>query len=142
MQKSKVVEKRIFKIPHAVNDTVKEEKKKKPEKNEKESKKESKNVDIEVEISSLAESMTEEFNDLKKNEKVISITEVKRRLDAIINQTEELCELISTQMSMIESESCGCSDEDCEESALYEFYGDIEINILEERIYKAARMVS
>jgi len=141
MQKTKV-EKRIFKIPHAVNDTVKEEKKIKPEKIEKESKKESKNMNIEVEISSIAESMTEEFNELKKNEKVISIAEVKRILDAIINQTEELCELISTQMSMIESESCGCGDEDCDESELYNFYGDVEINILEERIYKAARMVS
>lgn len=92
--------------------------------------------------------LNKQYGKLKKNEKIISIGDVKKRIDQIIDLTEELENLISEQMSAIEvfvdsceDEACECGDE-VEQSELYDLYSDMEDRILGNNLHKALRMIS
>lgn len=91
--------------------------------------------------------LNKQYSKLKKDEKIISLTEARKMLDDIIEKQEELEDLLSEQMMAIETfnddceeDSCGC--EEVEQSELYEVYSDLEDMVLEGRLHKALRMIS
>ncbi len=91
--------------------------------------------------------LNKQYSKLKKDEKIISLTEARKMLDDIIEKQEELEDLLSEQMMAIETfddnceeDSCGC--EEVEQSELYEAYSDLEDMVLEGRLHKALRMIS
>lgn len=91
--------------------------------------------------------LNKQYSKLKKEEKIISLTEARKMLDDIIEKQEELEDLLSEQMMAIETfddncedDSCGC--EEVEQSELYEVYSDLEDMVLEGRLHKALRMIS
>lgn len=91
--------------------------------------------------------LNKQYSKLKKDEKIISLTEARKMLDDIIEKQEKLEELLSEQMDAIETfnddckdDSCGC--EEVEQSELYDVYSDLEDMVLEGRLHKALRMIS
>jgi len=101
---------------------------------------------MKIEAKKLAD-LNKQYSKLKKDEKIISLTEARKMLDDIIEKQEKLEELLSEQMMAIETfnddcedDSCGC--EEVEQSELYEVYSDLEDMVLEGRLHKALRMIS
>jgi hypothetical protein len=91
--------------------------------------------------------LNKQYSKLKKDEKIISLTEAKKMLDEIIEKQEELEDLLSEQMMAIETFNDDCEDDSCgcevvEQSELYEIYSDLEDMVLEGRLHKALRMIS
>jgi len=80
---------------------------------------------MKIEAKKLAD-LNKQYSKLKKDEKIISLTEARKMLDDIIEKQEELEDLLSEQMMAIETfnddceeDSCGC--EEVEQSELYEY---------------------
>lgn len=101
---------------------------------------------MKIEAKKLAD-LNKQYSKLKKDEKIISLTEVKKMLDDIIEKQEELEELLSEQMMAIETFNDDCEDDSCgceviEQSELYEVYSDLEDLVLGGSLYKAIRMIS
>ncbi|MCX9013351.1 MAG: hypothetical protein OIN89_00895 [Candidatus Methanoperedens sp.] len=101
---------------------------------------------MKIEAKKLAD-LNKQYSKLKKDEKIISLTEAKKMLDDIIKKQEELEELLSEQIDAIETFEDDCEDDSCrcegvEQSELYEVYNDLEDMVLEGRLYKALRMIS
>ncbi|MFA4958007.1 MAG: hypothetical protein WC556_13650 [Candidatus Methanoperedens sp.] len=101
---------------------------------------------MKIEAQKLAE-LNKQYSKLKKDEKIISLTEARKLLDDIIEKQEKLEELLSEQRMAIETfgdacedDSCGC--EEVEQSELYEVYNDLEDVVLGGNLYKALRMIS
>lgn len=88
-----------------------------------------------------------EFDGLKPEEKIISISDVRGILDEIIEKIEDLEDRISEQMDAIEvvnecdDDSCGCDDE-VEQSELYKLYSELEDRVLSKDFYRALRIIS
>lgn len=92
-----------------------------------------------------------EFGALKKDEKIISLSDVKKRIDQLLSLKDELEDLLSEQMLVLETFNEDCSDgaceidddnEDVEQSELYELYSDLEDIVLGGNIAKALRRIS
>jgi len=90
-----------------------------------------------------------EFGALKKDEKIISLSDVKKRIDQLLSLKDELEDLLSEQMLALETfnedcsdGSCEIDDEDVEQSELYELYSDLEDIVLGGNIAKALRRIS
>ena len=108
---------------------------------------------MKIEAKKLAE-LNKQYNKLGKDEKIISIGEVKKKLDDIIEKIESLEDLLSEQMDAIEifppecddegeGDSCGCGDDDdVEQTELYDLYSDLEDVVICGKFYKAIRMIS
>ncbi len=101
---------------------------------------------MKIEAKKLAE-LNKQYNKLGKDEKIISIVEVKKKLDDIINLTEELEDMISEQMCAIEVVSdCddgSCEiDDDIEQSELYDLYSELEDKVLSGNLYRVLRVIT
>ena len=91
-----------------------------------------------------------EFGALKKDEKIISLSDVKKRIEQLLSLKDELEDLLSEQMLAIEIFNEDCSDgaceinddEEVEQSELYELYSDLEDIVLGGNIAKALRRIS
>lgn len=88
-----------------------------------------------------------EFDGLKPEERIISLSEVKEELDEIINKIESLEDKISEQMDELEvvnecdDNSCNC-DDNVDQSELYELYSELEDRVLSKDFYRALRTIS
>ena len=101
---------------------------------------------MKIEAKKLAD-LNKQYSKLKKDEKIISLTEARKMLDDIIEKQEELEDLLSEQMMAIETFNDDCGDdsggcEEAEQSELYEVYNDLEDIVLGGNLYKAIRMIS
>ncbi len=101
---------------------------------------------MKIEAKKLAD-LNKQYSKLKKDEKIISLTEAKKMLDDIIEKQEKLEDLLSEQMDAIETFNDDCEEDSCgcevvEQSELYEVYSDLEDMVLEGRLHKALRMIS
>jgi len=102
---------------------------------------------MKIEVGKLVE-LNKQYSKLGKDEKIISLTEVKKMLDDIIEKQEKLEDLLSKQMDVLEiSSDCEddedlCECEDVEQSELYELYSDLEDIVLGGNLYKALRVIS
>lgn len=91
-----------------------------------------------------------EFGALKKDEKIISLSDVKKRIEQLLSLKDELEDLLSEQMLAIEIFNEDCSDgaceiddiEDVEQLELYKLYSDLEDIVLGGNIAKALRRIS
>ncbi len=88
-----------------------------------------------------------EYNKLKKADKIISLGEVKKRINDIVEAQEKLEELLSEQRNALEVEfdDSGCVSGSCEieeTSELYDFYDEIEDMVIDGRFYKVLYMVN
>lgn len=104
---------------------------------------------MKIEAKKLAE-LNKHYNKLAKDEKIISINEVKNRIEQLLSLKDELEDLLSEQMLAIETFNNSCEDgaceidddnEDVEQSELYNLYSDIEDIVLGGNIAKALRMI-
>ncbi len=101
---------------------------------------------MKIEAKKLAD-LNKQYSKLKKDEKIISLTEARKMLDEIIEKQEELEDLLSEQMMAIQTFNDDCEDDSCgcevvEQSELYEVYNDLEDMVLVGNLYKALRMIS
>lgn len=92
--------------------------------------------------------LNNQYSKLKKDEKIIiSISDVKKRIDEIIDLTEKLEEMLSEQMNALEvvnecdDDSCSC-DNEVEQSELYKLYSELEDRVLSKDFYRALRIIS
>ncbi len=101
---------------------------------------------MKIEAKKLAE-LNKQYNKLGKDEKIISIGDVKKMIDDIIEKTERLEDLLSEQMDAIEIVS-DCDDDSCEiddeieQSELYNLYSELEDKVLGGNLYKTLRIIS
>jgi diphthamide biosynthesis methyltransferase len=101
---------------------------------------------MKIEAKKLAD-LNKQYSKLKKDEKIISLTEARKMLDDIIEKQEKLEELLSEQMMAIETYGDACGDDSCgceevEQSELYEVYSDLEDLVVVGRLHRALRMIS
>ncbi|MDO8727657.1 MAG: hypothetical protein Q7J35_16455 [Candidatus Methanoperedens sp.] len=57
--------------------------------------------------------LNKQYSKLKKEEKIISLTEARKMLDDIIEKQEKLEDLLSEQMMAIETFEDACEDDSC-----------------------------
>ena len=92
-------------------------------------------------------SLNAQYGKLKKDKKIISIDDVRKGIELILDGIESLEELIEKQVEVLNEFNESCEEGKCkigkkDASELYEFYDELEDKVLSGNLYKALRMIS